>query len=94
MLQGVPTLYFNHCGMQGVLNEKCGFPVEVSRFSCRKNITSIVQNLSLIIEKPEIIREKSMNLKVVLEKHEWQKREIFFDNVYDYAICEHNYRND
>lgn len=87
----IPTLTLNHCGMQGVLNSKSAFLVDIA--SGRKMISDITNNIISILKSPELIEKKSACVLDVVNENLWngpQGKEGFWNRVYEQTIK--NYR--
>ena len=83
----IPTLTLNHCGMQGVLTSKSAFLVNLA--SGKKMILDITNNIVSILNRPELIEEKSASVLDVINQNLWegpQGKECFWNRVYEQTI--------
>lgn len=88
MAHGVPTMTLDHCGMSGVVCEKCGIKIPI--ISYEQVISDIASHLLYIIQHPETIEKLSKGVIQCSVKYGWDIRCQIFNNAYSEAIS--NYK--
>lgn len=84
MSWAVPTMTLDHCGMVGVVCEKCGIKIPIHSY--KQVVTDIAGHIDHLIEQPEIIGQLSHGVIECSEKFMWSNRIKRFNDVYD-QIC-------
>ena len=88
---GLPILSLDHCGMHDIVNDGVGFPIAVN--SVKQIIDDISNVFVQIVKDPTILKEKSEYIIATREEYSWNKREEFFEQVYELAINNFNEYN-
>jgi glycosyltransferase involved in cell wall biosynthesis len=88
MSKGIPTMTLDHCGMSGVVCEKCGLKIPIKSYE--QVIRDIAFNIRDLIENPDKLTKLSQGTIECIQKYTWDKRIEFFNNQYEKAI--ENYR--
>lgn len=81
---GVPTMTLDHCGMAGVVCEKCGIKIPIRSY--RQVISDIAKNIDCLIENPERIHTLSQGVLECSKKYMWENRIKIFNEVYEKAV--------
>jgi glycosyltransferase involved in cell wall biosynthesis len=84
MAEGVPTMTLDHCGMSGVVCEKCGIKIPIKSY--KQVINEYACNLMGLIEKPEKITVLSRGAIECAKKYTWDKRVEIINNQYEMAL--------
>lgn len=88
--KGIPTMTLDHCGMAGVINEKCGIKIPI------KNLNQVLNDMAFhikkIIDSPNIIHDLSIGVLEDSKKYLWDKRYALFTKAYNEAIDNFNRR--
>lgn len=84
MSLGIPTMTLDHCGMHDVVCEKCGFKIPIISYS--QVINDITKKLNEIMLNPQILRDLSEGVLECAQNFHWDKREAFWNDIYDLAI--------
>ncbi len=77
MAKGIPTLSLKHCGMGSVLTKESSFLVEIA--SLKKIVNNICNILVAIIEKPDLIEQKSRETLALGKNFLWSEQAKFFN---------------
>lgn len=84
MSWAVPTMTLDHCGMAGVVCEKCGIKIPIHSY--KQVVTDMAKHIDNIIEYPDTLRILSEGVIECSEKFMWSNRIKIFNEVYDH-IC-------
>lgn len=84
MSWAVPTMTLDHCGMAGVVCEKCGIKIPIHSY--KQVVTDMAEHIDHLIEQPEIIGQLSQGVIECSEKFMWSNRIKIFNEVYE-RIC-------
>ncbi len=84
MSWAVPTMTLDHCGMVGVVCEKCGIKIPIHSY--KQVVTDMAEHIDHLIEQPEIIGQLSQGVIECSEKFMWSNRIKIFNEVYE-RIC-------
>lgn len=84
MSRAVPTMTLDHCGMAGVVCEKCGIKIPIHSY--KQVVTDMAEHIDYLIEQPEIIGQLSQGVIECSEKFMWSNRIKIFNEVYE-RIC-------
>lgn len=84
MSWAVPTMTLDHCGMAGVVCEKCGIKIPIHSY--KQVVTDMAEHIDYLIEQPEIIGQLSQGVIECSEKFMWSNRIKIFNEVYE-RIC-------
>lgn len=87
MAKGVPTLTLDHCGMSGVVCNRCGIKIPVGSY--RKVTARIANEIDHIIEHPTRINELSTGVLACSERFMWENRIPLFIETYARLINEY-----
>jgi len=92
MANAIPTMSLDHCGMSGVICDKCGIKIPIRSFS--QVVDDIAIHISNIIEDPKIIQKLSKGVIECSEKYMWNEKRIqIFNEAYENAILNYKNRN-
>ena len=84
MSKAIPTLTLDHCGMAGVVCQRCGIKIPI--YNYKKTVDSISSSVHAIIHTPDIIRRLSDGCLMCAKDFMWDKRIEIFNKAYDDAI--------
>lgn len=87
MSYGVPTMTLDHCGMAGVVCEKCGIKIPIRSY--KQVISDMAQNIDSLIENSERIHTLSQGVLECSKKHMWKNRIKIFNEVYEKAVLKY-----
>ena len=76
----VPTMTLDHCGMAGVVCEKCGIKIPIHSYN--QVISDIAKRIDELIEKPEKIQQLSQGVLECSKEYMWENRVKIFNEVY------------
>ena len=88
MSKAIPTLTLDHCGMAGVVCQKCGIKIPICSYN--KTVESISNAIHAIIHTPDIIRQLSVGCLMCAKDFMWDKRIEVFNKAYDDAITHYH----
>jgi glycosyltransferase involved in cell wall biosynthesis len=88
MSKAVPTMTLDHCGMRGVVCEKCGIKIPINSY--KQVVRDMSDHLTRIIENPQEIHRLSQGVVECAQKYTWDKRREFFNRQYE--VTKENYR--
>ena len=77
----------DHCGMAGVVCEKCGIKIPIRSY--RQVISDIAKNIDCLIENPERIHTLSQGVLECSKKYMWENRIKIFNEVYEKAVLKY-----
>lgn len=80
MSWAVPTMTLDHCGMSGVVCEKCGIKIPIISYS--KVVADMSNKIKQILDNPDIINRLSNGVIHCSENFMWIKRVEVFNYVY------------
>ena len=84
----VPTLSLDHCGMAGVICNKCGIKIPIHSYD--QVIHDIAENIKTLIFNPEKVNLLSKGVLECSKKYLYDNRIALFENIYDEAIKKYN----
>ena len=84
MASGVPTMTLDHCGMAGVVCEKCGIKIPIG--SMRQVTDDFAHNFRRVIENPSIIEILSKGVLECSKDFMWDNRIAVFDKAFEDAV--------
>lgn len=87
MAKAVPTMTLDHCGMAGVVCDKCGIKIPISGYD--KVTTRISTEIESLIEHPARINELSTGVLACSKQFMWDNRISLFTETYDRLINEY-----
>lgn len=88
MAKGIPTMALDHCGMAGIICNKCGIKIPLGSLS---EVTDMMADrISDIIERPQRIRELSCGVLKCSQNFLWEQRCRIFMNGYNSLIAKNN----
>lgn len=80
----VPTMSLDHCGMSGVICDKCGIKIPIKSY---EQVTSdMAINIERIISNPSIITDLSKGVIECSKNFMWINRIQIFNGIYDKII--------
>jgi len=88
---GIPTISLDHCGMHDVICEKCGIKIPLS--GTRNVINMLTEKIGELLKNPHLITVLSTGVYDCSRKYSWDKRVIFWENIYSKAILNWNIKN-
>ena len=92
MSNAVPTMSLDHCGMSGVICEKCGIKVPIHSYN--QVVNDIANHIENIIANPTIINKLSEGVIECSKKFMWDDKRIkIFNEAYETAIANFQKRN-
>ena len=80
----VPTMSLDHCGMSGVICDKCGIKIPIKSYN--QVVSDMTANIERIIDNPSIITELSKGVIECSKKFMWVNRIQLFNDTYDRLI--------
>lgn len=80
MSYGVPTMTLDHCGMAGVVCEKCGIKIPIHSY--RQVVGDMAKQINNLIENPNRVNILSSGVLGCSKKFMWGNRIKLFDEVY------------
>ena len=80
----VPTMSLDHCGMSGVICDKCGIKIPIKSYN--QVVSDMAANIDRIIDNPSIITELSKGVIECSKKFMWVNRIQLFNDTYDRLI--------
>ena len=80
----IPTMSLDHCGMSGVVCDKCGIKIPIKSYN--QVISDMAANIEWIIDNPSIITELSKGVIECSKKFMWVNRIQLFNDTYDRLI--------
>ena len=80
----VPTISLDHCGMSGVICDKCGIKIPIKSYN--QVVSDMAANIDRIIDNPSIITELSKGVIECSKKFIWANRIQLFNDTYDGLI--------
>jgi glycosyltransferase involved in cell wall biosynthesis len=83
MSKAVPTMTLDHCGMRGVVCEKCGIKIPINSY--KQVVHDMSDHLIRIIGNPQEINRLSQGVIECAQKYTWDKRREFFNRQYEAA---------
>lgn len=91
MSVGTPILTLDYKGMHDIVSKESGFKIKVHSYNQIVNDIAIV--LKEIIDNKKILREKADLLMKERELYSWERRMLFFEDVYKLAEEQFNRRD-
>lgn len=84
MSWAIPTMSLDHCGMSGVICEKCGIKVPIHSY--KQVINELSSNIENIIENPKLISNLSKGTIECSKNFLWRERCKIFNSNYSKII--------
>lgn len=84
MSHAVPTMTLDHCGMAGVVCEKCGIKIPIKSYN--QVVNQMASSIDSLIEHPERIEELSNGVIDCSKKFMWDNRISIFVDTYTRLI--------
>ena len=84
MSLGIPTMTLDHCGMHDVVCDKCGIKIPIISYA--QVINDMTAKLNELMQNPLILKELSDGVLKCAPNFHWDKREIFWNEIYSLAI--------
>jgi hypothetical protein len=84
MVNGIPTITLNHCGMKDIVCEKCGVKIDIE--SVEQVVTDLAFVISGLIQDPAKINDLSAGVLECAKSHTWSIRSHLFTDYYNLAI--------
>lgn len=81
MAKGVPTMTLDHCGMAGVVCDRCGIKIPIESYD--KVTSRMAAEIDRIIESPERIRQLSEGVLECSKRFMWNNRINLFLDTYN-----------
>lgn len=81
MTWAVPTMTLDHCGMSGVVCEKCGIKIPIKSY--KQVLLDMARNIEYLIKNPHVLIELSEGVIRCSEKYMWKNRVDIFNTVYN-----------
>lgn len=91
MSYAVPTMTLDHCGMAGVVCEKCGIKIPIRSYE--QVVNQIAKEIDNLIEHPERVGELSKGVIECSKKFMWDNRISIFMGTYNRLISQYQGRN-
>jgi glycosyltransferase involved in cell wall biosynthesis len=85
MSKGIPTMTLDHCGMSGVVCEKCGIKIPIKSY--KQVVNDMASNIVHLIEYPEEITKLSEGTLECAAKYTWDKRIELLNGQYEATIA-------
>jgi glycosyltransferase involved in cell wall biosynthesis len=85
MSWGVPTLTLDHCGMSGVVCEKCGIKIPIKSYhQVVHDMASAIKNL---IDQPSKVKDLSEGVIECSRQYMWDNRAERFNRAYNSIVA-------
>ena len=84
MTHGVPTMTLNHCGMSGVVCERCGIKIPIESYE--QVVGQMSSAIDGLIENPEKVKELSQGVISCSENFMWDRRVKIFTDTYSSLV--------
>lgn len=84
MGKAIPTLTLDHCGMAGVVCEKCGIKIPIRSYN--QVVDDIANRINEILSNPKIIERLSTGTIECAKKFMWSNRIDLYNETYDKLI--------
>ena len=82
--KAIPTLTLDHCGMAGVVCEKCGIKIPIRSYD--QVVDDMADRIKEILDKPYIIERLSAGTIECAKKFMWSNRIGLYNETYDKLI--------
>lgn len=80
MAKGIPTMTLDHCGMAGVVCDRCGIKIPIESYD---NVTSrMAAEIDRLIARPELVKKLSEGVIECSRKFMWDNRIGLFLDTY------------
>lgn len=87
MAKGIPTMTLDHCGMAGVVCERCGIKIPIDSY---ESVTSrMAREIDGLIENPEKVQTLSRGVLHCSKKFMWDERIDIFLAAYQRLITDY-----
>lgn len=87
MSHGIPTMTLDHCGMAGVVCEKCGIKIPIRSYT--QVVNDMKSHIERIVKEPAIITKLSQGVLECAQRFMWSNRIAVFQQAYEDAITMH-----
>ncbi len=81
MSWGVPTMTLNHCGMSGVVCEKCGIKIPIKSYE--QVVCDMAMNIQNLIKNPKIVGQLSAGVLECKQNFMWRNRINIYNEVFE-----------
>lgn len=82
--KAIPTLTLDHCGMAGVVCEKCGIKIPIHSYN--QVVEDIVDRINGVLHNPKIIEQLSVGTIECAKKFMWSNRIDLYNETYEKLI--------
>lgn len=79
----VPVMTLDHKGMKDVIMESSGY--KIRPHSCKQIVNDMSNIFGEFLKDPTILREKAIKLQEDRKPYTWDKRELFYEDVFELA---------
>lgn len=79
--KAIPTLTLDHCGMAGVVCEKCGIKIPIHSYN--QVVEDIADRINGVLHNPKIIEQLSVGTIECAKKFMWSNRIALYNKIYD-----------
>lgn len=86
MANAVPTMTLDHCGMSGVVCNKCGIKIPIEKYS--RVVDNMANHINHIISNPSEIQRMSAGVIECSKNYMWNKRIEIFVETYNKLIAQ------
>lgn len=88
MAKGLPTMTLDHCGMSGVVCEKCGIKIQIEHYN--KVTSQMAAEIDDLIEHPQRVKELSEGVLECSKKFMYGNRINIFIDTYNGLISQYH----
>ena len=82
--KAIPTLTLDHCGMAGVVCDKCGIKIPIHSYN--QVVADIAKRIKEILDKPHTLEKLSAGTIECAKKFMWSNRIGLYNETYDKLI--------
>lgn len=79
--KAIPTLTLDHCGMAGVVCEKCGIKIPIHSYN--QVVEDIADRINGVLHNPKTIEQLSVGTIECAKKFMWSNRIALYNKIYD-----------
>ena len=79
--KAIPTLTLDHCGMAGVVCEKCGIKIPIHSYN--QVVEEIADIINGVLHNPNTIEQLSVGTIECAKKFMWSNRIALYNKIYD-----------
>lgn len=79
--KAIPTLTLDHCGMAGVVCEKCGIKIPIHSYN--QVVEDIADRINGVLHNPKTIEWLSVGTIECAKKFMWSNRIALYNKIYD-----------